>query len=370
MNDEAVFAFDLHESLYFESGQEVAEMKSISLDPEIAIQDYGDYVAIRGVIELQGEYVKHTPLTETDAEYDLSVQHSKRFVERVMDVEDGEATFMHRFPIEISIPTYRVTALDDVSVDIETFDYELPGPSHLKFTSKIAIYGIQDEREKEEDIVVDEGLSDHDDTSYELGEAFSVESHRAPDASETETDGQEDISPNTSQEGTHQDEASDYEAEVKEKGEESEEKEEESGRWKWKETQTLGEFFGADAPSETEEYEDSLTETYEEHEDSSEEFESYAQEEYAADSLTEEYTVDHSEEVPDVMYLSNMFREEEEEHYSKMRLCIVQPDDSIETIAQRYGINSDQIMSQNRLENEEVSPGQLLYIPYTKQNKA
>ncbi len=70
----------------------------------------------------------------------------------------------------------------------------------------------------------------------------------------------------------------------------------------------------------------------------------------------------------DVRYLADMFRSDEEEQYAKMRLCIVQETDTVESIAERYDITALQLLKQNRLEDESLQEGQLLYIPQKKES--
>jgi len=89
-------------------------------------------------------------------------------------------------------------------------------------------------------------------------------------------------------------------------------------------------------------------------------------------------TVDHSpdihessesrsESMEDVSYLADIFRDSEEDSYTKMRICIVQNEDTIETIAERFQVSPLQLIKQNQLEEDfDVAPGQLLYIPYKK----
>ena len=48
--------FSVEESICFQKGQEVSELLSISLDPDITVQEVNDYVSIRGSLELTGEY--------------------------------------------------------------------------------------------------------------------------------------------------------------------------------------------------------------------------------------------------------------------------------------------------------------------------
>lgn len=331
-NDQSVFSFELNESLYFEKGQEVAEMRGISLDPEISIQSFNEYISIRGVIELNGEYQKVVASEEDNDFSDLDTFQSHRYVESVIDTEDSSAKFSHRFPVEISVPSYRVTDLNDVTVSIESFDYEIPDKSQLKLYSTIEIDGInnqaketreEQEEEKEQKEQVDEAFQ------FEIKEKKEIES---PSAIESE----------------HPEPVPELSIEEQEPME--------SERWKSKKSQTLKEFF--DTISSQEEESSSL--------DMSENtntppsvFESESSSEFY-----EESRESRSEELENESYLSDMFRGTEEEQYTQMRLCIVQNQDTIETIAERYDITALQLMKQNQIDdNYAVVEGELLYIP-------
>ncbi|WP_256123686.1 LysM peptidoglycan-binding domain-containing protein [Paenibacillus chitinolyticus] len=55
--------------------------------------------------------------------------------------------------------------------------------------------------------------------------------------------------------------------------------------------------------------------------------------------------------------------EKEDQQFRKVTMCIVQKEDSLDLIAKRYEINPRELQLYNRLEDQEVSPGQILYIP-------
>src|SRR5690625_2583098 len=132
--------FDLNETLYFESGQEIEEMVSISLDPDIAVQTYDSYIQIRGLIFLQGEYQKSDHVKLEEQAYN-DVNFTK-YIEKVVELDTDYARFSHRFPVEISVPTYRVDNLEDITVSVNSFDYELPDKNKLKLKAAIHINGI------------------------------------------------------------------------------------------------------------------------------------------------------------------------------------------------------------------------------------
>ncbi|MFD1850140.1 stage VI sporulation protein D [Oceanobacillus bengalensis] len=354
--DNSVFSFELNESLYFDKGQEVAELRGIALEPEISIQTFNDYISIRGVIELQGEYEKivHDEMEEEEPITDFDAIEAKRYVEKVNEDEDGLFSFSHRFPVEISVPTYRVSDLSAVTVNVESFDYELPGEDQLKLYSTICIHGINQEveqprfdeavEEKVEEIEEEEVVSDVvEEEQAQVStdreeESFEFEIKQTKD--DTTLNDPNDLlgtpAPALSEElAVEQDETEDNN----------------DGRWLYKEkTQSLSDFFGK---AELEEATDPL-------ELESESVESYVENDSTYDDVAEE----REAEDPDISYLADIFRSSKEEEYIKMKLCIVQKDDTIESIAERFQVSALQLIKQNRLEDDfDVSEGQLLYIP-------
>lgn len=61
----------------------------------------------------------------------------------------------------------------------------------------------------------------------------------------------------------------------------------------------------------------------------------------------------------------NLFlgRNAEENEFRKIRMCIVQRDETLDAIALRYSINPREILVRNNLNESSVKEGQLLYIP-------
>ncbi|WFA90886.1 spore coat morphogenetic protein SpoVID [Bacillus subtilis] len=136
--------FSVEESICFQKGQEVSELLSISLDPDIRVQEVNDYVSIIGSLELTGEYNidqnKHTEEIYTD----------KRFVEQVRKREDGSAELTHCFPVDITIPKNKVSHLQDIFVFIDAFDYQLTDSRILTIQADLAIEGLLDDTQDKE----------------------------------------------------------------------------------------------------------------------------------------------------------------------------------------------------------------------------
>lgn len=387
--DSKAFTFDLEESLYFEKGQEVAELRGIALEPEISIQPYEEYISIRGNIELQGEYEKIASV-EVDRSLDFEDFQAKRYVEKVID-EEGLASFSHRFPVEISVPPYRVADLNDVTVHVESFDYEIPEPSHLKLCATIEIHGINSEVEyprhevdsveeieqtEVESVVEDTSSAEVDSFEFEIRkpqeeeqtvsdlvepelDAGPLDEQKTNDAEEIKMEAREELDSVQVEEIEEEPEEADVIEIVDEiRAEEEEQEEQEDNdpdRWK-KKSQTLAEFFNNLSDEDAE-----ATET------ETEEAEELAYEDDIVASDVDETEAYEEREPEDASLLSDIFREAKDEQFTKMRICIVQNQDTIETIAERFSVSPLQLIKQNQLEDDfEVHEGQLLHIPVNK----
>ncbi|WP_153464706.1 stage VI sporulation protein D [Sediminibacillus terrae] len=379
---QSVFTFDLNESIWFKKGQEVDEMMGISLDPEISIQDMGEFVSIRGVIELKGEYFQVKGLGDSDNSDGFSGEHpSHRLVDQIEAYEDGVNEFFHHFPVEVSIPKYRVNSLDEVMVGIESFDYELPASNQLKLNASLAIHGVTEQRqestqETETAALQQTELEEEAEGLLEETDPEGAEGTRdntIPDTpqlevvkeeTELETEEQEvfrfDVkekaeSPAEDHE-REQKSADDLPASNDKEQEKVQEKEQEKDRWKQK-TQSLAEFFG-----KVEEVEESAESSHVEYEsDDGKAVDVY---EESVES-SEESPEGRDGETPDTRYLLNIF-DNKEERYARLKMCIVQESDTLASLAEKYKVSPLHISKSNRLGDDDIEEGQILYIPVKK----
>ncbi|MEG7280860.1 LysM peptidoglycan-binding domain-containing protein [Bacillus sp. 0909A] len=147
--------FSVEETICFQKGQEVSELLSISLDPDIRVQEVNDYVSIRGSLELTGEY--NIDQSKNAEEF----YTDKRFVEEVRTREDGTAELTHCFPVDITIPKNKVSHLHEVFVFIDAFDYQLTDSRILTIQADLAIEGLLDDTaDREQDIPLYEAPSE------------------------------------------------------------------------------------------------------------------------------------------------------------------------------------------------------------------
>ncbi|MEI5905659.1 hypothetical protein WAK64_01085 [Bacillus spongiae] len=141
--------FSLEESVWFKRGQEVEELRSISLDPHITLQEQEQYVLIRGHLELTGEYIGGDFNGDaTDEDWSEEKKYGK-LVSIVERNSQGECEFSHRFPVDITIPKNRITNLDSIDVFVDSFDYVVPENACLKITADLTISGIDSELPEE-----------------------------------------------------------------------------------------------------------------------------------------------------------------------------------------------------------------------------
>ena len=145
--NQSYLRFSLEESVWFQKGQEVDELISISLAPNITIQESDQYITIKGSLELTGEYNREDSF-EDEEEIDDYFSHNPKTVHMVeLREEEDVFAFTHQFPVEVTIPKNRIQNLDDIDVTVETFDYAFPEKSCLRLSADLIILGLYGEQQ-------------------------------------------------------------------------------------------------------------------------------------------------------------------------------------------------------------------------------
>ncbi len=343
--------FSLEESLWFRKGQEVAELVSISLDPDITIQENDQYVTIRGSLELTGEYKS---FQESDAnEQDQAA--SQKYVERVDEQEEGVCQFAHRFPVDITIPNNRIQSIYDIDVLVESFDYSLPERSCLKLSAELTISGLygneeqlepQIEEEQPELEVLHRTQDENEEEIYQqpvqanpYAESFLFEAEARKPREEEEKPEAFPQFPNFSYQ------AQDYEP-----------VEQYQPSWSFQESRSEGNH-----PFEVvEEITEVQTENVHYEEDVNMMEESSSSSEQAPKQTKKKKPAKKKS-----MTLTEFFaRKEDGAEQAKLKVCIVQKGETIESLADRYDVTVQNLLRVNNLElSQDVSEGQVLYIP-------
>ncbi|WNB93256.1 LysM peptidoglycan-binding domain-containing protein [Bacillus sp. NEB1478] len=142
--------FSIEESVWLKKGQEVAEVLSMSLDPEISITEEANQVCIKGALILCGKYCTENKDDNQTGDHPFSDGASYRSLTQLNVSGDGVTELVHRFPVDITIPSYRVEDSSQVKVEVESFEYELPNSTCIEISASICIYGIKDEKQRQD----------------------------------------------------------------------------------------------------------------------------------------------------------------------------------------------------------------------------
>lgn len=372
--NQSCLRFSLEESVWFQKGQEVLDLISISLDPDIFIQEDDQYVTIQGALELSGEYKRN----ETETADDEETFAAPKFMQVVEEREEGICEFRHYFPVDITIPINRIQSLNDIDVQVESFDYVFPERSCLKLSANLMITGLygeqqpsvevdtQDEEELEpflnrssdtEDDVVDVSL---------LEKAFAEEKEQEEDRTE--------IFVRSANEMENQDEVKEkvyipFEAEAR-KEPELEIKEKEEEKIDEPEITFYSSKRSEESPPSAEDIfempvDESPVQNVDIVEVESPEQEQKPESPESIDESPEKTDKKKKKSKKKSMTLTEFFaRKEESDHVAKLKVCIVQSGDTVDLIAERYSIGVNQLLSVNHLElNQDLYEGQVLYIP-------
>lgn len=348
--NESLLRFSLEESVWFQKGQEVAELLSVSLDPNITIHENDQYVTIEGALHLTGEYKRHGNEGSEEEEFPLS----PKFVQEVTDRGEGITEFSHRFPVDITIPHNRIVSIYDIDVEIESFDYAFPERSCMKLTADLSITGLKGEE-----------------TQQKETEQAEKEVELVSRTPEEEEPGKPVIQPVKLEETppSANDLFAPFVAEARKVDEETEEiqVEEEDVPTLQVVEPTLPDISFAAQRNEGDQTGPS--------QDANSQFEvdfespSFTEDESSSSSSSEEVVKKKKKKISKKQGISItefLARKEEADDVAKLKVCIVQAGDTLESVAERYEVNTQALLRVNHLEvNQDISEGQVLYIPLT-----
>ncbi|MGI8383172.1 stage VI sporulation protein D [Robertmurraya sp. P23] len=369
--NESCLRFSLEESVWFQKGQEVEELVSISLDPNITIHENEQYVTIQGALELTGEYQRYND--GSNEEEDLFT--APKFVHHVEEREEGLYEFSHRFPVDITIPNNRIQSIDDIHVEVESFDYLFQERSCMKLTADLTItglYGDQQHKPAHEEAEVEE---------VQLEVAYR---EATVDEVEENVEGSHELRTEEQEEPTIlEHEYEPFAVEARKSADDTEEKVVSINK--------AVELFEAPQLPVNEAKEPEITFSAARSEGPQEVVEEVVEEapevelqplpeaELPPQSVTElqpEAEVESSSSPPQPkikkkksskkgMSLTEFFaRKEETEDLTKLRVAIVQSGETVEQLAARYEVPVQQLLKVNHLElNQDIYEGQVLYIP-------
>ncbi|WP_027963567.1 LysM peptidoglycan-binding domain-containing protein [Halalkalibacillus halophilus] len=337
------YRFEISEQIQFVPGEEIEDLYSIQVDSEVDVFRESQFVQLRGVLIVKGDY----QTKGNDQSTVLMDEENENIVRQTKALDNGFMEFQYPIPIDVSIPNYRLRADNELDVVVDYFDYELTEPKTLKIYAGVQVEGLQEldeQRQNEEPYYnADFGLQQFPNMNQQ------PTSYNIPEKEETE----EDINPQNSESSE----------------EEIEKKEPEVGRIKKEQSQSLQQFLNKNNKSIAETEEKELSEPLENEEEkaaNNEQIESTDIEE----EKYEEDLVDDQESENDAPpskkglgYLSKFFRDSNA-NQAKIKLRMVQADETIEQIAAACGVSVASVKKVNNLsEDTDIKEGELIYVP-------
>ncbi|PSL43993.1 stage VI sporulation protein D [Salsuginibacillus halophilus] len=405
----SALSFTLRESVWLEDEAAVRALLSLELQPDIAVEEHESDIIISGGLRLTGTYEKEEDYTsDEEAVFPQMIEHSYRN-------DDDTYSLQHFFPVDITIPLQRIERLEDVYIQIDSFDYELPANNCIQMTADVTISGLRTEDRGTETLQEPPAMTPaeaevvHKETDEEWVQA-ETEPEPKPKREETISNDNDSASAEKNKEAiaavdeTEQNEAGHANEEVQptetfEEGERDKDElaDEPSNNLEVIDLEPADDEKKAVQSSErqedtAEEAEEDTVEAdhLEDVDDNSaavtissqplsfhasetlpdraDQWTTEENEQLVAESEVSESPEPNNEEEEDEdedrSDLTKIFAmQEEEESFTRLCLCIVQENETLERIAERYNISTAQLLRWNKLSSERVTEGDLLYIP-------
>jgi stage VI sporulation protein D len=321
--------FDIYERVHL--SDELPAMKSldtVELIPLIQVMAEGEQAQLKGNLKLSGQY-----FTENEGET-LSMEHW--------------------IPVEISLPLNRVNRLEEISVEIENFDIDMLSSRMMNVTGVLSLHGLASvpaamDWHDEQLLFPQDSDEDRLAKSKEIPQDPNDETYVDSDSVADDGTWLENVEAIEEKDAWWLEEVPGGVVEVdriEPKPVLAEEKKE------------LKVGFGSKIDSTAEQASKikSLISTEEKNKDSSHFFD-----------INRETNADVGREGVrgDELEWKKLFLGERgnERQFQKVRLCIVQKEETMDGIAERYSVHPREIMQYNRLNSYQIAAGQVIYIP-------
>lgn len=377
-----------------------------------------DHTSIKGLDEV--ELVPHIQIVTQD---DQAILKGNLLLACTYDGEEaaGQQVLEHRIPVEISLPLNRIHRVDDITVEIENLDIELMSARSINVTGILSLQGIllpeqadhaawneeeitfvhqvqasepkdvQEQVQLEEssrdftqntiDPLGDEAFNSSLSTEQQTVSSFQSEGMQNEDRSAVD-DLLEQAAVMSAAEGSHWGEES--ETTSRSEGSAQIQMSEASEnvvvsadqRTRIAEEAVISESLTSDSEDKNELKIAFGTKKEEESKSSvrplaslvarSESPQLQADNEVQNEAISDdaESDIDRQGQSGEETEWKNLLSNPSEENqFRKVRICIVQKDETLENIAKRYSLNPREIALHNRLMDSEVSVGQIIYIP-------
>jgi stage VI sporulation protein D len=314
--------FDIYERVHVHEGNSaISELNDVELIPHIQVLTQDEQAILKGNLLLTGSYVD--------------------------DSGEDIRSLEHFIPVEITLPLNRIGRVEDIVVEIENFDIDLLSPRSLNVTGVLSLQGV-------------EMISTAQDTWREEEEVVFV---HEPDQPQLKTESSDSIGRieaigETTMAPAVPASAPEFQLVEEEKLEVSvNESAEHPDLHGFDDKKDVKLAFGkkADEAIEVKSYgiKSLLSKA-------SSIFHSDKRKEEEA-ALAAEAEASKGEPVEwQKLFLQS---EVETKDFRKVRMCIVQREETLEGIAKRYQISPRELQLFNRLGDQDISAGQIIYLP-------
>lgn len=340
-NQQSGLRFDIYERVHLpEEYAAIEQFNEIELIPQIQVIAEGDQAVLKGNLLLQGQY-------ESDGE------------------NRSILTLTHLIPVEITLPMNRVQNLEQISVGIDNFDVDLLSSRSLNVTGVLSLNGIQ-----LDSMTLDAWHEDEEVIFVHHSEDNPID-QRTEETSRLEEKPDDFDELDEQLEGKPEEEINEEFDEVDETSDQQDQNlsnfmENPSSLLSSEEKKQLKIAFGskkaveAANPATTSDLKSLL------HKSSSLGQADARNSTYGNLNLADE----PDSSVPKVGLADSLEWKKlflnvaaDTQQFRKVRMCIVQKADTLESIANKYELKPQEIKIYNRLSEQEIREGQIIYIP-------
>lgn len=360
----SALTFSIEDSVWLNKGQQIDEIIGMSLTPEISVMQMDDHVTIQGGLRFVGEYKmmeenRQMDEEEIDEDEDSSFTALSDFRNSgdiQTETETGTGQIEHVFPIDITIPMTRIQHVDDIYVEVSSFDYDLPEKSCIQLTADVSISGVKSDEQQREIELIDSEY-DYEETEEDLETVVQEE-----EAQEESTAFQFEAYK------SHQEEPEEVQVAYQPKEEapsyESNRSMEQDIIETFQQSDWQEEDHQVEAQSDPTTYSNQDVEEAPAYRYVTETEQMDIQESYEPEEVDIEEEVQEAvkKERDSASYLTSMLRNEDEQ-FSRWKMCIIQEEETLQVIADRYELSTSQLTRYNNLDSEKVEEGQIIYIP-------
>lgn len=357
----------------------------------------------------QLEDIELTPQIQMFADEEQAILRGHLLLAGAYEGEDmrGQHRLEHKIPVEISLPMHRVVDVDHIGVEIENFDVDVLSDRKLSVTGVLSLNGVDvqqreafgqnnigvvisdvDQSERERDAKQSAAVQKEAVQRKEAVQGEAVQKEAVPrDAAVQEALIQQDApvqleESEQSESGHPENERAVSEPAVINIDEENAMNEHAEVAEAPRVDEELQFEFESDASPGLEEQESALQEAVKiAFRQQRADADSFGEPDVArdlkdsgeTDPKTLETEADEGQSDEEVRSTSetdwkNFLLARDNEggeapQFKKMKMCIIQKEETLSTIAERYSINPREIILYNRLGEQEVEEGQVIYIP-------